>query len=47
MRSIELLTDGKMNIQEIAYATGFSSPNNFNRVFKQIVGLPPKLYVRK
>ncbi len=47
MRSIELLTDGKMNIQEIAYATGFSSPNNFNRVFKQIVGLPPKLYISK
>lgn len=47
MRAIELLTDGKMNMQEIAYETGFSSPSNFNRVFKQIVGTSPKLYVKK
>lgn len=47
MRAIELLTDGKKNIQEIAYETGFSSPSNFNRVFKQIVGTSPKLYTKR
>lgn len=47
MRAIELLTDGKKNIQEIAYETGFSSPNNFNRVFKQIAGTSPKLYTKR
>lgn len=47
MRAVELLTDGKKNIQEIAYESGFSTPSNFNRVFKQIVGTSPKLYVKK
>lgn len=45
MRAVELLTDGKANIQEIAYDTGFSSPSNFNRVFRQIVGSSPKQYL--
>lgn len=47
MRAIELLTEGNSNIQEIAYETGFSTPSNFNRVFKQIVGTSPKLYMKK
>lgn len=47
MRAIELLTDGQKSIQEIAYETGFSAPTNFNRVFKQIVGTSPKLYIKK
>lgn len=45
MRAVELLTDGKTSMQEIAYNTGFSSPNNFNRVFRQIVGTSPKQYL--
>ena len=31
-------------MQQIAYETGFSTPNNFNRVFKQITGTSPSLY---
>ena len=46
MKAIELLTEEKKSIQEIAYATGFSTPNSFNRVFKQIVGKSPKAYMR-
>ena len=30
--------------QQIAYETGFSTPNNFNRVFKQVTGTSPGLY---
>jgi AraC-like DNA-binding protein len=25
----------------VAYATGFSTPANFNRAFKQVMGVPP------
>ena len=45
MRAVELLTDEKASMQEIAYNTGFSSPSNFNRVFRQIVGTSPKQYL--
>ncbi len=43
-RAIELFSDGGMTMQQIAYETGFSTPNNFNRVFKQITGTSPGLY---
>lgn len=45
VRAIELLTDGEKTVKEIAYDVGFSTPNNFNRVFKQITGLSPKAYL--
>jgi len=44
-RAIELLTDGEYTVQEIAYKVGFNTPNNFNRVFKQITGKSPKTYI--
>lgn len=44
-RAIELLTDGEYTVQEIAYRVGFNTPNNFNRVFKQITGKSPKAYI--
>ena len=44
-RAIELLTDGEYTVQEIAYKVGFNTPNNFNRVFKQITGKSPKAYI--
>lgn len=47
MRAIELLTDGSKTMQEIAYEVGFNTPNNFNRVFKQITGTSPKAYLNK
>lgn len=43
-RAIELFTDGGRTLQQIAYTVGFSSPNNFNRVFKQIIGDSPRIY---
>ncbi|MBU3839299.1 MAG: AraC family transcriptional regulator [Candidatus Phocaeicola faecigallinarum] len=43
-RAIELFSDGGKTMQQIAYETGFSTPNNFNRVFRQITGTSPSLY---
>ena len=40
-RAIELYIDGGKTIQQIAYEAGFSTPSHFNRVFKQITGMPP------
>lgn len=34
----------ELSISEIAYQLNFSEPSNFNRLFKEIVGVPPKLY---
>lgn len=45
MRAIELLTDGGKTVQQVAYEVGFSTPNNFNRVFRQVTGHSPKAYV--
>ena len=42
IRSLELIADNTLSIKQIAYDTGFSSPANFNRAFKQVMGLPPK-----
>lgn len=41
IRSLELMADKTMTMREIAYATGFSAPANFNRTFKQIMGVSP------
>lgn len=47
IRSLELMADNTMPIKEIAYDTGFSSPANFNRAFKQVMGMPPSAMRRK
>lgn len=47
VRAIELLTDGGKNMKEIAYDVGFSTPNHFNRVFKQVTELSPKVYLHR
>lgn len=41
-RAAELLKANEMNISEIAYATGFSSPNYFSIAFKSKFGISPK-----
>lgn len=41
IRALELMADDKMALKEVAYATGFSTPANFNRAFKQVMGEPP------
>jgi AraC-like DNA-binding protein len=39
-----LLKETELNVSEIAYKTGFSSPSNFNRVFKKMTGKTPSEY---
>lgn len=40
-RALELLAEKQLNISEISYTTGFSSPNHFSRVFKEKFGKKP------
>ena len=42
-----LLKETDLNISEIAFKTGFSSPSNFNRVFKAISGKNPTEFSQK
>jgi len=39
-----LLKETELNISEIAYKVGFSSPGSFNRVFKTLTGSTPSEY---
>jgi AraC-like DNA-binding protein/quercetin dioxygenase-like cupin family protein len=41
IRSLELMADNSMTIKEVAYNTGFSTPGNFNRSFKLVMGMAP------
>jgi AraC-like DNA-binding protein len=41
-----LLKETGLNISEIAYKVGFSSPSNFNRVFKKISGISPTEFMQ-
>lgn len=43
----QLLTDTGLNISEIAYRCGFSSPAHFSRAFKSSFGLPPAQFRRQ
>jgi len=43
-KASELLKSNDMNISEIAYALGFSSPNYFSTAFKNKFGISPKEY---
>ena len=40
-KAMELLKEQQLNISEVAYATGFSSPNRFSKAFKKAYGTPP------
>jgi len=42
-----LLDEGKMNITEISYETGFSNPSHFSRSFKTCYGANPGEYLRR
>nr|WP_314896349.1 substrate-binding domain-containing protein [uncultured Flavobacterium sp.] len=46
-KSKELLKKADLNISEIAYAVGFSSPNYFSTSFKNKFGIAPKEYKSK
>lgn len=41
-RAIELMSDRKLTLREIAYSTGFSTPSGFNRTFRKITGRRPE-----
>ncbi|QIA07682.1 hybrid sensor histidine kinase/response regulator transcription factor [Draconibacterium halophilum] len=45
--AVKLIADGKCNISEAAYKTGFSSPAYFSRRFKEYFGVTPKSYFDK
>ena len=42
-----LMREGSLNISEISYATGFSSPAYFTVCFSKLFGLSPKEYMSK
>ncbi len=46
-RAIELFADGNKTMAEIAYEVGYNTPNNFNRVFKKIMGMNPSAFTTK
>jgi ABC-type sugar transport system substrate-binding protein/DNA-binding response OmpR family regulator/nitrogen-specific signal transduction histidine kinase len=41
-RASEMLKGGNMNVSEVAYALGYSSPNYFSTAFKNKYGISPK-----
>jgi len=43
----KLLTEGSMQIAEIAYDSGFENLSNFNRQFKRIKGLTPSQFQKQ
>ncbi len=43
-KAVRLLSNGRMNIAEVAYQTGFNDPRYFSRIFKKIMGTTPKSY---
>ena len=44
IKAAELLSQKKMSIAEVAYSVGFSSPDNFSSLFKEMYGVSPKEY---
>ena len=40
-KALELIQEGKLNIAEVTYQTGFSSPSHFSRLFKEAYGKSP------
>lgn len=46
MKKAKLLlwTDAKKRIKSIAYEVGYSDPKYFSRIFKEIIGVTPKVY---
>ena len=46
-RSVEILKKGDMNISEVSYSLGFSSPSHFSNTFKNRFGVSPKHYLQK
>lgn len=45
-KAAELLACGKMNVSEVTYTCGFSSPTSFSALFKKFYGVAPSLYYK-
>ena len=45
MRGAELLRQGKLNVTETAFQTGFNDSNYFSRKFRQIMGISPRQFI--
>ncbi|MCF0173962.1 MAG: response regulator, partial [Bacteroidales bacterium] len=45
-RAAELIREGRYNMSEIAYMTGFSTPAHFSTVFKKQFGVSPTAYTQ-
>ena len=43
-KAAELLQAGKMNVSEVTYTCGFSSPTSFSALFKKVYGVSPRQY---
>lgn len=46
-KAMELLADTTQNIESVADAVGYKDPFGFSKVFKKVVGLPPKDFRKK
>ncbi|HSI65455.1 MAG TPA: helix-turn-helix transcriptional regulator, partial [Candidatus Saccharimonadia bacterium] len=46
-QACKLLTDTSQSVSEVAFASGFQSISNFNRVFQQIKATSPQLFRRQ
>lgn len=42
----ELLNEGNLKLTQIAMESGFQSVRNFNRIFKQLSGITPNMYLK-
>ena len=40
------LLRGKHTMKEVCFLVGYKDPNYFSRIFKRIVGMPPREYVK-
>ena len=45
-KAAELLASGKMNVSEVTYSCGFSSPTSFSALFKKFYGVAPSQYYK-
>ena len=43
----EMLANPRLNVSEIAYSLGFTSPQHFSNIFKETYGISPKQYREK
>jgi signal transduction histidine kinase/DNA-binding response OmpR family regulator/sugar lactone lactonase YvrE len=46
-QAARLIQENKVNISQVAYTVGFSSPAHFSTLFKRYFGVPPSEYVSK